>query len=75
MDDRLSGLRQAVYETAIPFQRARAAHAEAISSEQISEEAKQIASEMMKSDVCRIEFGNLIWPHFSALIWHCESIS
>jgi hypothetical protein len=36
MDDRLSGLRQAVHETAIPFQRARAAYAEAINSEQIS---------------------------------------
>jgi hypothetical protein len=43
MDDRLSGLRQAVHETAIPFQRARAAYAEAINSEQISEKAKQIA--------------------------------
>jgi hypothetical protein len=51
MVDRLSELRQAVQETAKPFQRAQAAHAEAINSEQISEETKQTARSCISAGV------------------------
>ena len=51
MDERILELRQAVLETAIPYQHARAVHAEATHAEATIEEIKQTARDCISTGV------------------------